>query len=217
MKKHLSILTVLVLCVMLITSIPVSAVSKPAKPKKFKITDYNPVYNTVTVSLKEKKNLNYELKVFNSKGKLQQKIKADKYNQLPFSKYFPHTIKNITSNQFYKIVARAYKTKNGKKIYSKKSKPVYACQKVDCNLDWGTHALKWDKVKGATRYVVSVSKSNEAKSFTKLATTKDTKFILNDSIYNELGKSFYAQIIAQKKVKNKYYSSSWTASYEWHM
>lgn len=216
MKKLISTISVLILCVCLVlTSLSVTtSVSKPSKPKGFKITSYNPMYNTATVTLKEKIKLNYELKVYNYKNKLKQTIKIPVKNFFgEYKKRFPYKIKNIKSHsnpQFYKIVARSYKNNKGKKIYSTKSKSVYACQGFRCDLDWNTMTIKWDKVKGATRYKVLASTKNETNKFFTLTTTKGTSYKLNSSNLARLGKNFNAKIIAQKRVGKKYYSSdSW--------
>lgn len=220
MKKSLTIISIFVLCVLLVfTSMPMFvAASKPGKPKGLKITKYNDMYETVAVGLKEKTTTNYQLKVYNYKGALKQKItiKTKKFfGASTYSKRFPYTIENIKAKQFYKITARAYKTKNGKKIYSKYSQPVYACQSFRCDLNERT--IYWNKIKGASRYIIKVAKSTEPNKYIKLATAKNNKYVLSDTIYKELGKSFNAKIIAQKKVKNKYYSSDAVATYLWHM
>lgn len=93
MKKFLLILTIICLCILVtLSSLTLSnAVSKPGKLKGFKITSYNSVYDTVTVKLKEKKSLNYEIKVYNYKNKPLRAVKVPIYN--------PLTTKNIFHTQ----------------------------------------------------------------------------------------------------------------------
>ena len=217
MKKLLTFLITVLIVFNSVLSF--SAVSKPLKPKGLKIVSYNHMYHTVSLNLKEKKTANYQVKVYNYKNKLSQTINLSPNRSFTgkYNKRFPYVIKNIKDNRFYKIKVRSYKKSNGKKIYGKYSKPVYACQEVNCSLDWNTHAISWDKVKGASRYIVKLAKDNGSKKFVKFATVKDTNVVLTDSVYKEYGKRFYAQIIAQKKVKNKYYSSHFDGTFLWHM
>lgn len=222
MKKVISTIIVLCLCIVTVcSSIPfATAASKPAKPKSFKVSSYNHMYNTVTLKLKEKTKLNYELKIYNHKNKLKRIVelkKAKLFWERKYKKRFPYKVENIKKNQFYKIVARSYKIKNKKRIYSAKSKPVYACQSIRCDLNWDNKIITWANIKGATRYKIVISTQNQPNKYFLLATSKKAKYALSDSDLKKLGKSFNAKIIAQKKVGKKYYSSDSVFTYLWYM
>lgn len=218
MKKLLSLILIatISLSTLFVGSVGVGAVKKPKAPKNVKVTNQYYFIKKIAVELNTVKNKAIKGYEVTGTAKGVKKLKADAPQYYYLSKTNAD-LEKVKNNVFYKIRARAYIKKNGKKIYSKYSKATYACNAVVLkDFSISNQLLKWGKVNGAQEYDVyaSFTKNSDSNSkpldkYTKISTTKNTSYKITKIGNKQIrkGMSFYVKIIAKKKVGNKTYSS----------
>lgn len=211
MKKLLSLILIatISLSTLFVGSVGVGAVKKPKAPKNVKVTNQYYFIKKIAVELNTVKNKAIKGYEVTGTAKGVKKLKADAPQYYYLSKTNAD-LEKVKNNVFYKIRARAYIKKNGKKIYSKYSKATYACNAVVLkDFSISNQLLKWGKVNGAQKYDVYASFTKNSDKYTKISTTKNTSYKITKIGNKQIrkGMSFYVKIIAKKKVGNKIYSS----------
>jgi hypothetical protein len=196
-----------------------AATSKPKAPKIKKV-EFNIMYDEAFVKLNKTKN--NVVKAYDYKNKC---VATNDNNISPHYTTTPnkYVLRGIKSFVFYKIIARSFIVKNGKRVYSDKSAPMYVCNEITdvhvsnfekVDIKNGVFPIvKWPKAKGAQKYVVKASWDN--KKFYKLKTTKNNSLQIKKigSKAIKSGASFYVNVTAQKVVKNKTYNSLSNSQY----
>lgn len=185
---------------------------RPGKGPKPTVSNYYGYSNLEDIKIYANSNADgYECKVFNAKGK-----NVGTYSTTSYSDYSYFYLKNISSNQYYKIRVRGYVNVNGKKLYGTWSNPIYTHLKTKLKLKFvGSKKINvsWNKVAGATSYTVYSSDKNEG--YKKVCTTKKNSVsvtkVKNKKVKS--GKTYYFYVIANKKVGKTTYKSGLKEAY----
>lgn len=185
---------------------------RPGKGPKPTVSNYYGYSNLEDIKIYTNKYVDgYECKVFNAKGK-----NVGTYSTTSYSDYSYFYLKNISSNQYYKIRVRGYVNVNGKKLYGTWSNPIYTHLKTKLKLKFvGSKKINvsWNKVSGATSYTVYSSDKNEG--YKKVCTTKKNSVSVTKIKNKKLksGKTYYFYVIANKKVGKTTYKSGLKEAY----
>lgn len=120
-----------------------------------------------------------------------------------------YTVKGLETGTGYRFAVKAYQLKDGETFFSEEYTSVYAATKpaaVTFRVNAGKKkaALKWDKVDGATGYIVYY-KSDKKGSWKKLKDTKNTSFTKKKL---KSGKNYFFTVKAYKKYKGKTYTGN---------
>ena len=164
-------------------------------------------YNKVKLSWKKVDGATgYEVYQYNAKTK--------KYTKTATVKTTSYTKSKLTTGTSYKFKVRAYRTVNGKKVYSSYSKVVSAkpsLAKVSSvsakNVKTKSVKLSWKKVSGATGYQV-YQYDTKAKKYTKVATVKTTSYT---KAKLKTGSKYTFKVRAYKTVSKKNVYGSYSA------
>lgn len=169
----------------------VSPVIKPSTPNLSKITAS---YNSITVKWNTVSDANsYQVyrKVNSGKWKAVKNVTGTSYKD-----------KNVKVGYKYSYTVKAYKTTNGKKVYSAYNKKGLS-GKLNTNISLSvknkTVTVSWKKTTGASGYYVYRSSSRTGK-FSKIKTTKTLKY--TDSKVKE-GNTYYYKVVPFRKINNK--------------
>lgn len=149
----------------------------------------------------------YQWELYTSYKKKDTKIKTVYSNA--GSAYIKHSA--LKKHNFYKVRVRAYAvTSTGKKYYGTWSDWKYISPQPDIEKMKSTSSgiqINWDKIAGADRYVVYVSTKQQT-GYKKYCTTTKTSTTVKKCGSSKLksGKKYYVYVVAQNKVKGKYYT-----------
>lgn len=185
---------------------------RPGKGPKPTVSNYYGYLKQEYIEIYANKNADgYECKIYNAKGK-----NVGTYSTTSRSDYSYFYLKNISSNQYYKIRVRGYVNLNGKKVYGAWSDPIYTHLKTNLKLKFvGSKKINvsWNKVAGATSYTVYSSDKNEG--YKKVCTTKKNSISVTKVKNKKLksGKTYYFYVIANKKVGKTTYKSGLKEAY----
>lgn len=195
-------------------SVPVT----PQKATSFKVTGFYDSLGEIDVSWKSINCADgYQVQVYTAYKKKDTQVgKTITKNTTSNYAY----IKNSTfkKNYCFKVRVRTYcKDSNGKKYYSGWSSWLYTAPQPDVKkLQSTSKGLKatWEKIKGADRYVIYISRKQKS-GYKKFGTTTSTSKVITKCGNSKLksGKKYYVYVVAQNKVGKKYYSGE--AMYCW--
>lgn len=123
-----------------------------------------------------------------------------------------YTVKGLSSGTPYRFAVKAYTQSKGKQVSSKSYTSLYTSTKpnaVGFKITSGKKkaTIKWNKVKGATGYIVYY-KTSEKGSWKKLKTTKNTSYTKTKLTS---GKTYIFTVKAYKTYKGKTYTSSFSS------
>lgn len=185
---------------------------RPGKGPKPTVSNYYGYSKQEDIKIYANSNADgYECKIYNAKGK-----NVGTYSTTSYSDYSYFYLKNISSNQYYKIRVRGYVNVNGKRLYGTWSNPIYTHLKTNLKLKFvGSKKINvsWNKVAGATSY--SVYSSDKNGGYKKVCTTKKNSVSVT-KVKNKklkLGKTYYFYVIANKKVGKTTYKSGLKEAY----
>lgn len=179
---------------------------RPGKGPKPTVSNYYGYSKQEDIKIYTNKNADgYECKVYDMKGK-----NVGTYSNTNYSDNIRFYLKNISSNQYYKIIVRGYVNVNGKRLYGTWSNPIYTHLKTKLKLKFvGSKKINvsWNKVAGATSY--SVYSSDKNGGYKKVCTTKKNSVSVTKVKNKKLksGKAYYFYVIANKKVSKTTYKS----------
>lgn len=185
---------------------------RPGKGPKPTVSNYYGYLKQEDIKIYANSNADgYECKIYNAKGK-----NVGTYSTTSYSDYSYFYLKNISSNQYYKIRVRGYVNVNGKKLYGTWSNPIYTHLKTNLKLKFvGSKKINvsWNKVAGATSY--SVYSSDKNGGYKKVCTTKKNSVSITKIKNKKLksGKTYYFYVIANKKVGKTTYKSGLKEAY----
>lgn len=137
----------------------------------------------------------YRIYQYNSKTKKYEKIKT--------TTEISYTIKKLKAGTEYKFAVKAYTKYNGETLWAASSKSIKtatepAVPTVKITAGSKKAILKWNKVTGATGYVVYMKNSDG--SYKKLGSTKSTSYTKKSL---KSGKKYYFRVRAYKTVDGK--------------
>ena len=184
---------------------------RPGKGPKPTVSNYYGYLKQEEIKTANSNADGYECKIYNAKGK-----NVGTYSTTGYSDYSYFYLKNISSNQYYKIMVRGYVNVNGKKLYGTWSNPIYTHLKTNLKLKFvGSKKINvsWNKVAGATSY--SVYSSDKNGGYKKVCTTKKNSVSVTKVKNKKLksGKTYYFYVIANKKVGKTTYKSGLKEAY----
>lgn len=157
----------------------------------------------------------YQWELYTSYKKKDTKVKSV-YSNSNYA-YIKHSA--LKKHNFYKVRVRPYAvTSSGKKYYGAWSSWKYVSQQPDIKKMKSTSSgiqISWDKIAGADRYTVYVSTKKDS-GYKKYCTTTKTSTTVKKYGKSKLksGRKYYVYVVAQNKVKGKYYSGD--DSYCWY-
>ena len=184
---------------------------RPGKGPKPTVSNYYGYLKQEEIKIANSNADGYECKVYNAKGK-----NVGTYSNTSYIGNVCFDLKNISSNQYYKIIVRGYVNVNGKRLYGTWSNPIYTHLKTKLKLKFvGSKKINvsWNKVAGATSYTVYSSDKNEG--YKKVCTTKKNSVSITKIKNKKLksGKTYYFYVIANKKVGKTTYKSGLKEAY----
>lgn len=120
-----------------------------------------------------------------------------------------YTVKGLDAGTGYRFAVKAYQLRDGEAFSSEEYTSVYAATKptaVTFRVNAGKKkaVVKWDKVDGATGYIVYY-KSDKKGSWKKLKDTKSTSYTKKKL---KSGKKYFFTVKAYKKYKGKTYTGN---------
>lgn len=127
-----------------------------------------------------------------------------KYKAIKNTKKRSFINKGLTSGKRYVYKVRAYRTVNGKKVYGaysakKAAKPIPTATKVRAKVNRGKAEIRWNKVDGASKYVLYKSTKKNSGYYKERITVK-TKYTDYDL---KKGETYYYKARAYKTVEGK--------------
>ena len=148
----------------------------------------------------------YQMEIYNAKGK---KVQSSIMSNGGTGTHYKYA-KGLKRNTFYKVRVRAYNTIGASTNYSAWSDYTWFSLGVKSSAKRTSKKinLRWDKVKGATNYVVYMSTHQKA-GYRKVATTKKCSLSLKKFKKKKLKKkkTYYLYVVARKKVGKNVYRS----------
>ena len=172
----------------------VSPVVKPSVPNLSKITAS---YNSITIKWNTVSDANgYQVyrKVNSGKWKAVKNVIGTSYKD-----------KNVKAGYKYSYTVKAYKTVNGKKVYSgynKKGLSGKLNTVVSLSAKNKTVSISWKKTTGATGYYIYRSGSKNGK-FSKIKTITSGKTLKYTDKKVKTGNTYYYKVIPFKKINSK--------------
>ena len=172
----------------------VSPVVKPSVPNLSKITAS---YNSITIKWNTVSDANgYQVyrKVNSGKWKAVKNVIGTSYKD-----------KNVKAGYKYSYTVKAYKTVNGKKVYSgynKKGLSGKLNTVVSLSAKNKTVSVSWKKTTGATGYYIYRSGSKNGK-FSKIKTITSGKTLKYTDKKVKTGNTYYYKVIPFKKINSK--------------
>lgn len=134
-----------------------------------------------------------------------------KWKNLGATKNIYYLDKNLNAGTSYQYTVKAYKTVDGKKIYSY-TYPTFKASTAPATVSFTVTAgskkatLKWSAVTGATGYIVYY-KTNKNGSWTRLTTTKNKTYTKSGLT---TGKTYYFTVKAYRTYNGKTYNAAYT-------
>ncbi|MCM1114572.1 MAG: fibronectin type III domain-containing protein [Clostridium sp.] len=133
------------------------------------------------------------------------------------------TLTGLNSNKTYYVKVRAYKTKNGKKVYGfwSATKSVKTRHKNEANgtpikkltANKGGFKVQWNEISNATGYEINYSTDSKfTKKNTKSVKVKGAKTTSKTISKLSKKKKYYVRIRTYRVVNGKTYYSGWTAA-----
>ena len=133
----------------------------------------------------------------------QYNSKTGKYEKIKTTTGTTYTIKKLKAGTTYKFAVKAYTKDNGETLWAASSKSIKTATEPavpNVKITAGTKkaTLKWNKVTGATGYVVYLKNSDG--DYVKLGSTKSTSYTKKSL---KSGKKYYFRVRAYKTVDGK--------------
>ena len=185
----------------------------PSTTKKIIANDWKPGTSKLSISwTKSSVATGYELQFYNAKGKSLKKatVKNSAYGTPSY------TLAKAPKYSFCSVKIRPYvKSSTGKKFTSSWSKKTYFVSqssiKKDFSLTDGKLSIKWNKVKGASKYLIYAGTSS--KNMKKVATvsSKKTSYTITKVGGSTVSKhtKYFVKVVPQKKVSKKTYKGDY--------
>lgn len=142
----------------------------------------------------------YQVKIYNSKSKLQTTVDTKKTS---------YTYTKAKSSEYYKIKVRPYINVNGKKKYgawSATSVALIAPQITAVSQEDNKAVITWSAVKGASSYDIYAGSYPDFESMSKIGTSKSTSFTTN-VVNNNAAVASNKRVYFCIKAKKSTYSS----------
>ena len=172
-------------------NVPITPAPKPSTPSLNKITITN---SAITVKWDKASNI--------TGYQVYRKINSGKWKSVKITTGTAYKDTNVKAGYKYSYTVKAYKTTNGKKVYSTYDKKGLS-GKLNTNISLSvknkTVTVSWKKTTGASGYYVYRSSSKTGK-FSKIKTTKTLKY--TDSKVKE-GNTYYYKVVPFRKINNK--------------
>ncbi|MBD5545321.1 MAG: fibronectin type III domain-containing protein [Lachnospiraceae bacterium] len=137
----------------------------------------------------------YQVKIYNSKSKLQTTVDTKKTS---------YTYTKAKSSEYYKIKVRPYIKVNGKKKYgawSATAVAMIAPKITEVSQEDNKATITWSAVKGATSYDIYAGSTPDFESMSKIGTSKSTSFttgVVNNNAAVASNKRVYFCVKAKK-------------------